>query len=67
MKNAFEIRTEVLEMAKDYLDKQYELNLFATKKLIELNKKTVEDLPNLYTPKELLDKATEFYAFINNR
>ncbi len=66
-KNPFEIRSEVLGMAKDYLDKQYAMNVEFTKKLFEQGKKTAEEMQTAYTPytmDELMKKAGEMYAFI---
>lgn len=66
-KNPFEIRSEVLGMAKDYLDKQYAMNVEFTKKLFEQGKKTAEEMQAALTPytmDELTKKATEMYAFI---
>lgn len=66
-KNPFEIRSEVLAMAKDYMDKQYQLNLEMTQKMIEAGQKTLEDLPTLYTIEELQEKAKEMYAFVSKK
>lgn len=64
-KNPFEIRTEVLAMAKDYMDKQYALNL-------EMAQKANEALgsyqvPVMYTTEELMEKAKEFYSFVSKK
>lgn len=66
-KNPFEIRSDVLAMAKDYMDKQYQLNLEMTQKMIEAGQKTLEDLPTLYTIEELQEKAKEMYAFVSKK
>lgn len=66
-KNPFEIRSEVLGMAKDYLDKQTQMNVEFTKKLFEQGKKTVEEMQAAYTPytmDDLIKKAGEMYAFV---
>jgi hypothetical protein len=66
-KNPFEIRSEVLGMAKDYLDKQTQMNVEFTKKLFEQGKKTVEEMQAAYTPytmDDLMKKAGEMYAFV---
>lgn len=67
MKNPFEIRTELLSMAKDYMDKQYTLQLDFTEKLIEAGKATVTDLPKLYTFEELEDMAKKMYKFVETK
>ena len=66
-KNPFEIRSDVLAMAKDYMDKQYQLNLEMTQKMIEAGQKTLEDLPTLYTIEELQEKAKELYSFVSKK
>lgn len=72
-KNPFEIRLDVLAMAKDYLDKMYETNrAFAEAayfKAVELNQAEAENwkkyVPTQYTMEELMQKAQEMSAFIN--
>ena len=66
-KNPFEIRSDVLAMAKDYMDKQYALNLELSKKMIEAGQKAMEDLPTMYTMDELLEKAKEMYSFVSTK
>lgn len=66
-KNPFEIRSEVLGMAKDYMDKQYAMNVEFTKKMFEQGKKTAEEFQAAcqpYSMDDLMKKATEMYAFI---
>lgn len=66
-KNPFEIRSDILAMAKDYMDKQYQLNLEMTQKMIEAGQKSLEDLPTLYSIEELQEKAKELYSFVSSR
>lgn len=74
-KNPFEIRLEVLQMAKDYMDKQAEIQMdFAVAsftELVKFGKKTAEQwaeyAPKQYTTAELMDKAAEFYSFVTNK
>jgi hypothetical protein len=69
-KNPFEIRTEVLEMAKDYLDKQTQMNVEFTKKMFEQGQKTSEELREAMTPytmDELMEKAKEMYSFVSKK
>ncbi len=73
-KNPFEIRLELLQMAKDHLDKAYAANLeFARKAFdaaLEANKVTLEQwqtfVPKQYTLDEITAKATELANFINS-
>ena len=66
-KNPFEIRTDVLAMAKDYMDKQYQLNLEVTQKMIEAGKATIADLPTFYTFEELEKMAKQMYKFVETK
>jgi len=69
-KNPFEIRADILAMAKDYMDKQYQTNMEFTKKLFEEGKKTVEEMQKAITPysvEDMLAKAAEFYSFVSKK
>lgn len=69
-KNPFEIRSEILGMAKDYLDKQYAMNVELTMKLFEQGQKTAEEMKTAYTPysmDDLMKKAGEMYAFVTKK
>ena len=71
-KNPFEIRADILEMAKDYMDKQTALNMQYWEKMMELGKATFEDAKaaNVYTPysmEELMKKAQEMYSFVSKK
>jgi len=66
-KNPFEIRTEMLQMAKDYMDKQWEMNYYFTQQMFEQGKKTAEEMQTALTPystEELMKKASELYSFV---
>jgi len=64
-KNPFEIRTEILAMAKDYMDKQYALNLEVAQKMSEAVGSTA--MPTIYTVEDLMEKAKEFYSFVSKK
>jgi len=66
-KNPFEIRSDVLAMAKDYMDKQNELNMAFFNQMVEAGKKTIEECPKMYTMEELQEKAKEMYSFVSNK
>lgn len=69
-KNPFEIRTEMLHMAKDYMDQQWHMNLDFTRQLFEQGMKTTEEMQAAlkpYTTEELMAKATELYQFVCKR
>jgi len=66
-KNPFEIRTEVLAMAKDYMDKQFELNREFVQATMDAGLSTFEAMPKMYTSEELMEKAKEFYSFVSKK
>lgn len=69
-KNGFEIRAEILEMAKSYMDKQMELNMEYAKKMQELGDIHMEDFKKAFQPysvDELMEKAKEFYSFVEKK
>jgi hypothetical protein len=69
-KNPFEIRAEMLHMAKDYMDRQWEMNVSFTQQMFEQGKKTAEDMSKGLEPypmKDLMAKAQEFYGFVSKK
>ncbi len=71
-KSGFEIRLEVLQMAKDFMDKQAKLNAdFAAQAFdvaVRANQATVDQwkeyTPATYTIEDMMAKANELYKFI---
>jgi hypothetical protein len=66
-KNPFEIRAEMLQLAKEYMDQQYHMNIQFAEKLMDQGKKTAEELQEMYkmyTMEELMEKAKEMYSFV---
>lgn len=75
-KNGFEIRLEVLKMAKEMMDQQYSeasnaywsacSNLAETwnKSAAELIEQTQSMKPVMYTPTDIMNKAQELYSFV---
>jgi hypothetical protein len=69
-KNPFEIRAEMLQMAKDYMDQQWHMNLDFTRQLFEQNQKSVEEMQEAlkpYSVEELMSKAQEMYSFVSKK
>ena len=66
-KNPFEIRSDILALAKDYMDKQHQLNMEITQKMVDAGQKSFADLPTLYTIEELQEKAKELYSFVSKK
>jgi len=70
-KNPFELRTEVLEMAKDYLDQQQKANTAFMEKALEEGKKSFEEyqaaVTKMYSMEDLMEKAKEMYSFVSKK
>jgi hypothetical protein len=69
-KNPFEIRAEMLQLAKDYMDQQYHMNIQFAEKMVEQNKKTVEELKDMYkmySMEDLMEKAKQMYSFVSTK
>lgn len=69
-KSPFEIRAEMLMMAKDYMDQTWHMNVDFTRQLFEQNKATVEEMQKAFTPysmEELMEKAKELYSFVTKK
>lgn len=69
-KNPFEIRSDMLQLAKDYMDQQYYMNKEFAEKMFEAGKKSVEELQEankMYSMEELMEKAREMYTFVSDK
>jgi len=72
-KNAYEIRTDLLKMAKDMLDKQYEVSLSAAWDCAEAMKDSssvvnpMEYMPKMFTPEEVIAQAEKLQQFVNKK
>lgn len=78
-KNGFEIRLEVLKMAKEMMDQQYNdaSNAYWSmlhnnaerynKSIEELVKRTQEMKPEMYSPQDIMEKAQELYGFVSKK
>jgi len=73
MSNPYQIRTDLLAMAKDMLDKSYDSQMEIARKAMEVYKENAEQaleawerhIPKMYTPDEIKAKAEELYAFVS--
>lgn len=73
-KNPFEIRLEILKMAKDYLEQQYQTNLLFAQalytKALESGQVMQDNLssfiPKSYSVEDIMKKSQELYGFICN-
>ena len=69
-KNPFEIRADVLQLAKEYMDQQYQMNITFAEKLMEQGKQNMEEIQEfykMYSTEELMEKAKEMYSFVSNK
>ena len=69
-KNPFEIRAEMLQLAKEYMDQQYHMNVQFAEKMMDQGKKTAEELKEMYkmySMEELMEKAKEMYSFVSKK
>lgn len=74
-KNPFELRFDTLAMAKEMLDKAYDvqLNTFYSnlEKVKEANKDAQEYadkyLPKMFSPAEVIKQAQELYTFVSKK
>jgi hypothetical protein len=69
-KNPFQIRSEVLELAKEYMDTQHQLNLEYSQKLKELGQLQRDEYLAAFKPysfEELMEKAKEMYGFVSKK
>ena len=69
-KNPFEIRADMLKLAKDYMDQQYQINMDFWRQQFEANKATTEEFHKScqpYSMDELMEKAKEMYSFVSEK
>jgi ABC-type transporter lipoprotein component MlaA len=69
-KNPFEIRADMLQLAKEYMDQQYHMNIQFAENMMEQGKKTVEEVKEsykMYSMDELMEKAKEMYSFVSKK
>lgn len=69
-KNPFEIRADMLQLAKEYMDQQYHMNIQFAEKMMEQNKQSADDFKDMYkmySIEELMAKAKEMYSFVSTK
>ena len=73
-KNPFEIRADMLQLAKDYMDQQYHMNIQFYENMVVEGKKAREEIKDkleeaykMYTTEELMTKAKEMYSFVSTK
>ena len=69
-KNPFEIRAEMVQLAKEYMDKQWEANMDLMNNMYDQGKATVEQVQEAYKPytvEDMMEKAQEMYSFVSKK
>ena len=69
-KNPFEIRSEMLQLAKDYMDQQYHMNVQFAEKMMDAGKMQMEEFQKhveMYSIEEMMEKAKEMYSFVSDK
>jgi hypothetical protein len=69
-KNPFEIRADMLQLAKEYMDQQQQINVQFAEAMMEKGKKSLEDLQEsyqMYSMEDLMEKAKEMYSFVSKK
>jgi len=74
-KNPFEIRFDVLAMAKELADRAYEQQQQVFFTMVDQAKDQSKDLteivdkytPKMYQPQEIMEKAEELYKFVTKK
>jgi hypothetical protein len=74
-KNPFELRFDTLALAKDMLDRQYDMAQTQMFEMLEQAKTQQKDLievfekytPKMYQPQEIMEKAEELYKFVTKK
>lgn len=74
-KTPYEIRFDLLKMARDLLDRQYDQSVTmawqALEKGMETNKTLYKDVekyvPKMFTPEEIVEQAERLQEFVNKK
>lgn len=73
--NPYELRVDLLQMAQEYLQNQYEANLEYSKALaeqslkagVQLQQNMAELVPKFYDFEDIVNKAKELYNFVSTK
>lgn len=69
-KNPFEIRADMIQLAKEYMDKQQEMNVQFAKDMFEQGKMQMEQFQEackMYSMEDMMTKAQEMYSFVSKK
>lgn len=75
MSNPYQIRYDILQMAKEMLDRQYETNMQMAYHAMDIAKENNEAVldawskyvPKMYTPDEIKEQADKLYTFVTDK
>lgn len=73
-KNPFEIRADMLNLAKEYMDQQYHMNIQFLENMVAEGNKAREEIEDqlkdaykMYSMEDLMAKAKEMYSFVSTK
>jgi len=69
-KNPFEIRSDILHLAKEYMDTQHQVNIQLANDMFEHGKNNMYDVQEayeMYPIQDVIDAAKEMYAFVSTK
>lgn len=69
-KNPFEIRAEMVQLAKEYMDKQQEISVQFAKDMFEQGKiqtHQFQEACQMYSMEDMMKKAQEMYTFVSKK
>lgn len=69
-KNPFEIRAEMISLAKEYMDQVTALNIDTANKMLEAGKIQADEfakMSKMYSMEDLMEKAKEMYSFVSTK
>ena len=69
-KNPFEIRAEMLQLAKEYMDQLQDTQFSIAAKMFEIGQIQLEEyqkMTEMYSVEELKEKAKEMYSFVSTK
>lgn len=70
-KTGYEIRADILHLAKEYMDKQSALYMEYSKKMIDAGNQNMSELAKNYIPnysiEDMIKIAERMYSFVNEK
>ena len=69
-KHPFEVRAEMIPLAKDYMDKQQDMIMQFGRDMFEQGKMQMEQFQEackMYSMEDMMNKAQEMYSFVSKK